>query len=278
MKTEFQHRRDLVEVGKRIHQKGWISSTDGNFSVKLGDDRILTTPTGVHKGFLDEDDLIVVDMTGKRISGRLNPSSELALHLQCYRQRPDVNGVIHAHPTMCVAFSVAGIHLAQCLLPEVVFTLGSIPTADYAPPTTEEVPKSIEMPIREYDAVILERHGSVTVGKTIFDAYNTLERMEHAAEITYYARSLGGARPLTGTQVDELLKIRSGLGLPERRVTCNDCNACGKYGCSIGAVAARDSDDAPSAKLPEYGGPLRNDDRLVELITREVMAELRKFS
>jgi L-fuculose-phosphate aldolase len=275
MKTEFQHRRDLVEVGKRIHQKGWISSTDGNFSVKLGDDRILTTPTGVHKGFLYEDDLIVVDMAGKKISGRLNPSSELALHLQCYKQRPDINGVIHAHPTLCVAFSVAGIHLAQCLLPEVVFTLGSIPTADYAPPTTEEVPKSIELPIREYDAVILERHGSVTVGKTIFDAYNTLERMEHAAEITYYARSLGGARPLTGTQVDELLKIRAGLGLPERRVTCNDCNACGKHGCSLGAIASQASNVAPSTKSQDDGGRSKNDDRLVELITREVMAELR---
>lgn len=269
MKSEFQHRRDLVEVGKRIHQKGWISSTDGNFSVKLGDDLILTTPTGVHKGFISEDDLIVVDITGKKISGSRNPSSELALHLQCYKQRPDVNAVIHAHPTLCVAFSVAGIDLAQCLLPEVVFTLGSIPTANYAVPTTEEVPKSIELPIREYDAVILERHGSVTVGKTIFDAYNTLERMEHVAEITYHARSLGNARPLTRPQVDELLKVRADLGLPARKVTCNDCNACGKHGC-------------PSAgKMETTAAPKNNgggDDQLIELITREVMAELKRFS
>jgi L-fuculose-phosphate aldolase len=146
-----------------------------------------------------------------------------------------------------------------------VFTLGSIPTADYAVPTTDQVPKSIEKTIREYDAVILERHGSVTVGKTIFDAYNTLERMEHVAEITYHARALGNPRPLSKAQVDELLKIRSGLGLPERKVTCNDCNSCGKHNC---------------ASSPEKAATIhpKDDERLMELITREVMAELKKFA
>jgi L-fuculose-phosphate aldolase len=272
MKTEFRYRKDLVEIGKRIHQKGWISSTDGNFSVKLGDDKILTTPTGIHKGFMEEDDLIVTDMTGKKISGTRNPSSEIALHIACYKQRPDVSAVIHAHPTLCVAFSLAGIPLAQCLLPEVVFTLGSIPTADYAVPTTDEVPKSIEKSIREYDAVILERHGSVTVGKTIFDAYNTLERMEHVAEITYHARALGNPRPLTKTQVDELLKIRSGLGLPERKVTCNDCNSCGKHNCAHSATTKPDDGTLSVVQARE------KDEPLIELITREVMAELKKFS
>jgi L-fuculose-phosphate aldolase len=268
MKSEFQHRKDLVEIGKRIHQKGWISSTDGNFSVKIGDGKILTTPTGIHKGFMSEDDLILVDMEGKKISGTRNPSSEIALHLACYRQRPDVNAVIHAHPTLCVAFSLAGIQLAQCLLPEVVFTLGTIPTADYAAPTTDAVPKSIEKSIKEYDAVILERHGSVTVGKTIFDAYNTLERMEHVAEITYHARALGNPRPLSKVQVDELLKIRTSLGLPERTVTCNDCNSCGKHNCPSNTPKMReDIQVSPN-----------DDDQLMELITREVMAELKKVS
>jgi L-fuculose-phosphate aldolase len=277
MKTELGHRKDLLEIGKRIHQRGWISSTDGNFSIKLSEDRILTTPTGVHKGFLVEDDLIVVDMEGKKVSGSRNPSSEIAMHLACYKQRPDVNAVVHAHPTLCIAFSVAGIQLAQCLLPEVIFTLGTIPTADYAAPTTPGVPKSIEAMIKEYDAVILERHGSVTVGKNIFDAYNTLERMEHVAEITYHARMLGGARPMSAPQVDELLKLRTKLGLPERKVVCNDCNACTKDGCDKSNAPAKFDTIAPK---PVFSRSVSKPDspELVDMITREVMAELRKLA
>jgi L-fuculose-phosphate aldolase len=275
MKTELGHRKDIVAIGKMIHQRGWISSTDGNMSIKLSEDRILTTPTGVHKGFLEEDDLIVVDMEGKKISGSRNPSSEIALHLACYKNRPDVSAVVHAHPTLCIAFSVAGIQLAQCLLPEVIFTLGSIPTADYAAPTTQDVPKSIEKVIKEYDAVILERHGSVTIGKTIFDAFYTLERMEHVAEITYHARALGNARPLSGAQVDELLKIRANLGLPGKKVTCNDCNACSKHGCGSSSPKAA----GEAGETPQRQAKQTNDETaLVEMITREVMAELRKVS
>lgn len=257
MKTEYQHRLDMIEVGRRVHARGWISSTDGNFSVKLDANRILTTPTGVHKGYLGVDDFIVVDMEGKKISGTRNPSTELAMHLTCYRQRPDIGAVVHAHPTICVAFSVSGIALAQCLLPEVVFTLGGIPTANYAPPSTDEVPRSIEGPIKDYDAVILERHGSVTVGKDIFGAFNTLERMEHVAEITFHSRMLGNAKPLSNAQVNELVKIGKNLGLPERKITCNDCNACGKHSggacASMAGSASAESGPCPTSPATTDG-------------------------
>ncbi len=290
MKTEYQHRLDMIEVGRRVHSRGWISSTDGNFSVKLDANRILTTPTGVHKGYLNVDDFIIVDMEGKKISGTRNPSTELAMHLTCYRQRPDIGAVVHAHPTICVAFSVSGIALAQCLLPEVVFTLGGIPTANYAPPSTDEVPRSIEGPIKDYDAVILERHGSVTVGKDIFSAYNTLERMEHVAEITFHSRMLGNAKPLSTAQVNELVKIGKNLGLPERKITCNDCNACGKHsGGACASMTGGTSIPAESASAPKDGrvvtlapsvekvaaGILPNvSPELLAVIIREVKAEL----
>jgi len=226
----------------------------------------------VHKGYLEMDDFIVVDMEGKKVSGSREPSSEIAMHLICYRQRPDIGAVIHAHPTYCIAFSVAGIPLAQCLLPEVVFTLGSIPTADYAPPSTDEVPKSIEQPIKDYDAIILERHGSVTVGKDVFAAYNSLERMEHVAEITFRARALGNAKPMTGDQVNELIKIRARLGLPDKKVTCNDCNACSKLsGCASARAAS-----APAAEKekPRASAVPNVSPELLELIAREVAAEM----
>jgi len=232
MRSESERRKDIVEVCRRIHSKGWISSTDGNVSVRLGNDRILITPTGIHKGYMKPSDLVVVDFEGRPKRGASKPTSEITLHLTCYRQRPEIGAVIHAHPTMSVAFSLAGIGLAKCLLPEVVFTLGSIPTADYAPPATSEVANSIMKYIADYDAIILERHGSLTVGGDVYTAYNTLERMEHVAEITYHARQLGGVEPLTRDQVDRLREIGKARGWPVKKVEhdrCNNCNACNRF-------------------------------------------------
>lgn len=263
MKTESELRKDIVEVCKRIHARGWISSTDGNVSAKLGRGRILITPTGIHKGYMTERDLIVIDMNGKLLSGSRNPSSEMMMHLTCYAERPDINSVVHAHPTMCVSFSLAGIRLAKCLLPEVVFTLGSIPTAEYAPPTTDEVPASIRKFIKEFDAIILERHGSVTVGADVFTAYNTLERMEHVAEMTYHARQLGAIKPLSSEQIEVLQKIGDSQGMRRKKIihdNCNNCNACGKHdaGRNCGSAQHADNAQAPAG--------------LAEIIAEEVKA------
>lgn len=231
MKSENEIKNEIIEVGKRLHGRGWISATDGNISVKLDSERVITTPTGVHKGYLTHDDFVIVDMEGNQISGKAKPSSELGMHLACYRERDDICSVIHAHPTYCIVMSVAGITLAKCLLPEVIFTLGSIPTAEYAPPSTDQVAESIVKPIKDFDAIILERHGSLTVGSDLFDAYNKLERMEHVAEISFKSRQLGGDNPLTPVQVNELYDIKDSLGLGKKKETanCNSCNACGKY-------------------------------------------------
>ncbi|VAX19154.1 Ribulose-5-phosphate 4-epimerase and related epimerases and aldolases [hydrothermal vent metagenome] len=232
MKNERELRSDIVEVCKHIHAKGWISSTDGNVSARLRHDRILITPSGIHKGFMKTGDLIIVDNKGGHVSGKGKPSSEMMMHITCYDERPDIGAVVHAHPTLSVAFSVAGVKLAKCLLPEVVFTLGSIPTADYAPPATDEVPDSIKKYIKDFDAVILERHGSVTVGSDVFTAYNALERMEHVAEITYHARQLGSVEPLSGKQIARLQEIGEEQGWPKRKIihdSCNECNACNKF-------------------------------------------------
>jgi L-fuculose-phosphate aldolase len=226
MISESKHRRDIVDVCKRIYEHGWFAATDGNVSIRMQDGRILTTPTGVHKGLrMTEDDLIVVDGAGKRIAGKLDASSEIRMHVAAYQERPDIGAVVHAHPTNCIAFSLAGISLAQCLLPEIVFTFGSIPTTAYTTPTTEEVPAEVRKWIKKFDAMILDRHGSLTVGSDLFAAYDKLERMEHVAEITYRARMLGPIRPLTRDQITRLQQVGHALGLPKREV-CEHCNVC----------------------------------------------------
>jgi L-fuculose-phosphate aldolase len=247
--SEQKARRDIVEVIRRVYARGWIAATDGNISALLSPDRVLATPTGINKGSMTEDDLIVVDRQGQRVSGTRAPSSELRMHLAAYDERPDVRAVVHAHPTNCIAFSLAGVSLAQCLLPEIVFTFGSIPTTAYTTPTTEEVPREIRRWVRDFDAMILDRHGSLTVGPDVFAAYDKLERMEHVAEITFRARQLGPLRPLLPDQIAHLQAVGRGLGLPEKKILpapspCDHCNACpastmGKAGSTAAEAPAR---------------------------------------
>lgn len=241
--SERDARRDIVDVCRRIYARGWIASSDGNVSVLLGEGRVLATPTSIHKGTMKEEDLIVVDRKGNKISGTRRPSSELLMHLAAYDERPDVRAVVHAHPTNCIAFSLAGVSLAQCLLPEIVFTFGSIPTTAYTTPTTEEVPNEIRTWLRDFDAMILDRHGSLTVGVDVIAAYEKLERMEHVAEITFRARQLGPIKALAPEQIARLQAVGRGLGLPERKILptpCDQCNACpnGKLGQSSHAKPA----------------------------------------
>jgi len=237
---EASQRERIVEICRRIHQRGWLASTDGNVSVRLGNDRILATPTGVHKGFLSADDLIVVDRGGRKLQGSRDPSSELRMHLAAYDERPDIHAVVHAHPTFCIVLSLARVSLAKCLLPEMVLTFGSIPTTAYTTPTTEEVPREIRKWVRTYDAIVLDRHGSLTIGSDLQDAYNKLERMEHVAEITYRARLLGPLEPLSCEQVVHLQDVAKQLGLPERKILESPCDACSTCKPSTGTASLSD--------------------------------------
>ena len=210
--TEKQAREELVEVSRLCYSRGYISGTEGNFSIRLADNLILTTPACSCKGRLGCDDLVLTDINGNSLSEK-KPSTELKMHLVAYQSRPDVHAVVHAHPTAAVGFTVAGVSLAQCVLPEVVCTLGHIPTAPYATPSTEEIPDSIREFVEKYDAVMLDHHGALTLGKDIFDAYYKLETVEHYAQTLLVAHVLGGPKPLFASQVQKLLNICSVYGL-----------------------------------------------------------------
>lgn len=195
----------LVQVCLWMYQKGFIASSEGNVSVRLESDRLLVTPRGVHKGFLRPEQLVVTDLEGRRISGELLPSSELSLHIAVYHERQDVQAVVHAHPTTAVACTLANISLAEGVIPEVITALGSIPTVPYMTPGTPELGLTIRPVIRQFDAIMLARHGSVTVGVDLQEAYSKLEMLEHAAQILYLARLLGPIAPLPQEEVTRLL-------------------------------------------------------------------------
>jgi L-fuculose-phosphate aldolase len=217
--NEIQARVELSEVCRLAYQRGYISGKEGNFSIRLENNRVLSTPRGICKGRVNPEDFILCDTDGNELDvpaakngNGSRVSTEFPMHRIAYKVRPDISAVVHAHPITAVGFTVAGISLNKCVLPEVVCTLGNIPTAPYATPSTEEIPNSIEKLIAQHDAILLDHHGALTVGSGIWDAFYKLETMEHYAQTLLVAHMLGGAQPLYSSQVKKLLQIRSIYG------------------------------------------------------------------
>jgi L-fuculose-phosphate aldolase len=204
--TEWQLKEDIVRMCRMLHRKNYLAATDGNVSVRLGD-RVLVTPSGVHKGLMEAYQILTVDLEGRVLSGEGKPTSEIRMHLLAYELRPDVHAVAHAHIPYATACTLAGIDLLEPILPEVVITLGGIPTAAYATPGSDEVPESIREFVKEYDAILLSRHGAMTVGPDVTDAYNKMEKLEHTARVVLAARLQGPLPPLPAVEVEKLRRL-----------------------------------------------------------------------
>lgn len=222
MRTEEQLRADIVEVGRRLWDRGYVASNDGNISVRLDDGRLLTTPAGVSKGFMTADMLVVTDFEGRKLSGERKASSELKMHLQVYRDSPDANAVVHAHPPTATGFAVAGIPLDRAVLAEVVTTLGSIPIAEYATPSTDELPMACSKYLKAHDGLLLANHGALAIGPDLFTAYHRMETIEHFARISLVTRMLGREHLLSREEVNRLQGLRGMYGIASPAPVCTD--------------------------------------------------------
>jgi L-fuculose-phosphate aldolase len=212
LKTEEEHRREICAVGRRLYERTYVASTDGNISVRLDPKRILTSPTAVCKGMMAGDDLVVTDLQGNKLSGRRNPSSELNMHLLVYRRRPDVNAVCHAHPPTATGYAAAGIPLNKALISEVVLALGCIPVARYGTPGTPELSEALEPLVQQYDAILMANHGVVTCGPDLLTAFFRMETVEHFAQVSLVTELLGKQVLLSGGDVEKLLAARARYG------------------------------------------------------------------
>jgi L-fuculose-phosphate aldolase len=226
VKTEEEHRRDICTVGRWLRERDFIVATDGNISVRLDSRRILTSPTGIAKGAMVDDDIVIVDLEGHRLSGRRNPSSELAMHLLIYRMRPDVNAVCHAHPPTATGYAAAGIPLNKALLCELVVALGSVPVARYGTPGTSELTAGIEPLVHGHDAILMANHGVVTYGADLLSAFYRMETTEHFARVSLVTEQLGKQMLLSGGDVEKLIAARSRYGInagasADAPVTCD---------------------------------------------------------
>jgi len=208
MASERQHRLAIVEFGRFLHASGYVAATDGNLSVRLDEDRLLVTPTYMSKGRMKPSDLVIVDTQGNRLEGKRRVSSEIGMHLLIYRLRPDVQGIVHAHPPTATGFAASGLDLNQPLVCEVVVGLGGIPLARYGTPGTHELADALEPLVPTYDAILMANHGVVTYGSTLENAYMKMETVEHFAHIALVAHLLGRAQPLGEKEVEKLWAVR----------------------------------------------------------------------
>ena len=223
LKSEDEHRRDICAVGRWIHQRGFVASTDGNISVRLDPRRILTSPTGMSKGMMAPDDLVVTDPEGRKLTGRLNPSSELGMHLLVYRRRPDISAVCHAHPPVATGYAAAGLPLNKALISEVVLALGCIPVAPYGTPGTPELAEALEPLVQHYDAILMANHGVVTYGSDLLTAFFRLETVEHFARVSLVTELLGKQVLLSGEDVEKLLAARARYGTTTAAQVSAEC-------------------------------------------------------
>ncbi|HZL84042.1 MAG TPA: class II aldolase/adducin family protein [Candidatus Krumholzibacteria bacterium] len=218
-----QIRHEILHVCRRLYDRGLVAGTDGNVSVRLGPDRILATPTGMSKGFLEADDLVVCDLEGKQISGKRKLTTEIKIHLAAYTQRDDVCAIVHAHPPHATAFAVARKPLEERLMPEAYIAVGKVALTQYGTPSTDELEASIRPAVKEHDAILLANHGAMTLGRDVTAAYHRMEALEQLARISMLTHVLGGAHPLTAEEIARLEAIRGVYGGTPSDTPCYHC-------------------------------------------------------
>ena len=276
--NEFEVRKLMCEIGKRVYNRGMVAANDGNFSCKIGPNEILCTPTGVSKGFMTPNMICKIDLKGNvlQTDGVHKPSSEIKMHLRVYEKREDVNAVIHAHPMYATAHAIAGIPLDKQIMPEATIFLGEVPIAPYGLPSTMEIPDAIEPFFDTHDAVLLANHGALSWGIDLMGAYFKMESLEFYAELAYRAQMLGGAKELPRHEVKRLVELRKSFNVPgkypcilkEGTCTKPDEEACTHdENCKNRVCACNENKPAANAT---------NQSDLIARITKEVMAQLTK--
>lgn len=286
MVNEFKIKQEICEVGRKLYAKGFVAANDGNISYRLADNVVLCTPTLVSKGALKPDDICTVDMTGKQLAGRKKRTSEVLLHLEIYKQSPEVKAVVHSHPPYATAFSVAGEQIPTCILPEVEVFLGPIPTTVYETPGAQNFADTITPFVKKARVAVLKNHGTVSWGETVDRAFWWTEILDAYCRILTIAKGLGKVERISPEKVEELLdlKERFGMGVDIRRLENADLCVNTDFGRGFNAGAAAcgcemvkpDAPMTPPEPAPASSAAAGDADleRAVQEITDRIMAAI----
>lgn len=283
-------KEEICEIGRRVYNKGFAAANDGNISIRVGENEVLCTPTMICKGFMKPEDICAVDMEGKQIAGTRKRTSEVLLHLEIMRNRPDVKSVVHCHPPHATAFAVAGEPIPQCILPEVEVFMGEVPIAPYETPGDQRFAQTVTPFLKATNTIILKNHGTVSFGKSLEDAYWKTEILDAYCRILLLAKQIGQPQYLNEQKSRELLDLKKKWGFDDPRFHNEDCDLCGnsafREGYKENIPVQRAFDAAPS-----YPGILQKpcgtacetpaagvSEDLVKMITSQVLAALGKAS
>ena len=227
--NEWKLREQMCEIGRRIYAKGFAAANDGNISYRLGEDRVLCSPTRVSKGYLKPDDLCIVDLDGNQVSGKKKRSSEILLHLTIMKARDDVRSVVHCHPPHATAFAVAREPIPKCVLPEIEVFLGEIAISPYETPGSQSFADTVLPFVKDTDTILLANHGTVTYGSDLEDAYFKTEIIDAYCRILILAKQIGRVHYYTDEKAAELIKLKPKLGIPDPRLErgLENCDLCG---------------------------------------------------
>lgn len=217
--TEQQARQLFCEIGRRCYAKNFVEANGGNFSYRLADGRIVATPTMISKGFMEPDDMVILDTGGNQIGGHRGKTSEILMHLTFFEHRPDVRAVIHAHPRHASAFAVTNTPVPKCVIPEVEIFVGEVPITDYETPGTPKLSEQLLPVIHDFDVFLLANHGAVALGRTVMEAFWRIEILDAYCQVLLLARQLGEITQVTDQHMRELFQIKKRLGLADRRLT-----------------------------------------------------------
>ncbi len=279
--NEYKLKEQICEIGRRLYNRGFAAANDGNITIRLNDKEVLCTPTLVSKGFMKPEDICKVDYNGKQLAGTRKRTSEVLLHLAVYKERPDVQAVVHCHPPYATAFAVAREPIPKCVLPEVEVFLGEVPMADYATPGTQQFAETILPFLKDCNTIILANHGTVTFGPDLEKAYFNSEIIDAYCKILLLARQLGPIHYFNEQETRELLDIKKRLGYDDVRFRKPGCALCGdssfdsRYGDFVPEPRAFARDDQADDPSSNGRAVTTNDlEGLVQRITDQVMAAL----
>jgi L-fuculose-phosphate aldolase len=289
MVNAHQIKKDICEIGRRLYNKGFAAANDGNITVRISENEVLCTPTMHSKGFLVPDDISLIDMTGKQLAGRKKRSSEALLHLEIYKQRPDVKSVVHCHPPHATAFAVAREPIPQCVLPEVEVFLGDVPITRYETPGGKEFAETVLPFVTKTNVIILANHGTVSYGVDVEQAYWWTEILDAYCRILMLAKDLGRVHYFDEKKERELLDLKQKWGWSDPRNTeeFKNCDICAndifRHSWQTSGVE-RKAFDAPPAMGPKSASPApaaapagsADQEKLVQLITDRVLEALRR--
>lgn len=272
----------ICEIGRRVYHRGFAAANDGNISIRVGENEVLCSPTMICKGFMKPEDICAVDLEGNQIAGTRKRTSEILLHLEIMKHRPDVKAVVHCHPPHATAFAVAHEAIPQCVLPEVEVFMGEIPLAPYETPGTQQFAETVVPFLNGTNTVILTNHGTVSFDKDLESAYWKTEILDAYCRILLLAKQLGPINYFTEGQTRELLDLKQRLGFDDPRFHVENCDLCGNSAFREGYCERLPEQKAfdPAPSYPGYlqrtqiGGNGQHAEQLVQTITDEVMAAL----